>query len=285
VTEPFGPRRLTDILLEPVQVDDDLAALAGAIPRELAALAVPHTGGGSCRVTDHDVRTALSPARDLAAASPFTWNSRTARRSLGLAGVRALLSGEARNPSDGVRRAVAQAGGAHDGRYPTSSLDRWLSRLPPAGRAAVGSEAVTWATRLWTAVDWSAFPSPPIIGRDHWWDSPHSSLLALRGRAEVRTEAPGTAGGPLSVHLVVLGGARRPTARSELCVVGLVEALRAPRGLQPGRIVGWWPDSGHLVRVEMDGAALRQGTAAVSRALAVRGTDVTAVNRAEEAVA
>jgi hypothetical protein len=27
----------------------------------------------------------------------------------------------------------------------------------------------------------------PTIGRDHWWDSPHSSLLAIRSRAEVRS--------------------------------------------------------------------------------------------------
>ena len=35
-----------------------------------------------------------------------------------------------------------------------------------------------------------------------------------------------------------------------------LNATFAPRALPPGRIVGWWPDSGHLVKVEVDQLAL-----------------------------
>ncbi len=147
-------------------------------------------------------------------------------------------------------------------------MDRWLAGLPPAGRAAVQAAAVTWATRMWCALDWGAFEEPPTIGRDHWWDSPHSSLLALRSRAEVRSVARDAAGSPFSVHLVVLGGPRRSTVRSELSVAAMVEVLCSPRSLPPGRMVGWWPDSGHLVAVEIDRVALDEGVAAVGRTLA-----------------
>jgi hypothetical protein len=267
MTELFGSRRLTDALLQPLSGADDMASLIAPLPGLLAAAALQQPGGGSRRLTDHDIRMALATVPPAGTPSAFSWSARTARRALGLSAVRRLVSGQARTPDEGVRWAMAQAARGGDGRHPTSSMDRWLSTLTPAGRAAVGAEAITWATRLWSALEWGAFSSPPVIGRDHWWDSPHSSLLALRSRAEVRTELPCPDGAPRSVHLVVLTGPRRPTVRSELCVVGLVEALRSGRSAVPGRVVGWWPDSGHLVRVDIDPAALREGVAAVQRAL------------------
>ena len=133
--------------------------------------------------------------------------------------------------------------------------------LVPAGKAAVGAAAVTWATRLWTAVDWDALPTPLVIGRDHWWDSPQPPLLALRSRVEVRCP---------SAHLVVLTGARRDSARHELCLALLVEALRAADGSPPPPVVGWWPDSGHVMRVDPQPAMLDLGVAAVGAVLRAR---------------
>jgi hypothetical protein len=47
--------------------------------------------------------------------------------------------------------------------------------------------------------------------------------------------------------------------------------LCSPRSLPPGRMVGWWPDSGHLVTLEIDQRALNDGVAAVARTLAHTG--------------
>jgi hypothetical protein len=257
--------------LSPFTVEDRASvftAVAG-IPRTLADLAVPRPGGASFRLTDHDVRTALAGPEHSAHAAPFAWSARTARRLLGLSAVRSVVAGETRSPVEGARAAMADmVRSAQQGERPPSPLDRWLIGLPGAGRAVVQAEAVTWATRLWCALEWSAFEDPPVIGRDHWWDSPHSSLLAIRSRAEVRSVALDQEGRPFSTHLVVLGGPRRGTIRSELSVVALVEALRATPSLPPGRIVGWWPDSGHLVKVEVDHAAVTSGVEAVARTLA-----------------
>jgi hypothetical protein len=249
----------------------DRAAVREAVrsmPRVLADLAVPRPGGRARRVTDHDVRSALAPAT-LATITPFAWSSRTARRGLGLAAVRSLIAGEARSLTDGVRGATAGAiRSATEGPGPSVSMDRWLASLPTAALAAVEADAVTWATRLWCALDWSAFDELPTIGRDRWWDSPHSSLLAIRSRAEVRSISRESSGDLFSVHLVVLTGPRRVTVRSELSVVALVEALQAPSSLPPGRIVGWWPDSGHVFKVEVDHIALAEGVAAIAHTLA-----------------
>jgi hypothetical protein len=216
------------------------------------------------RLTDHHLRTSLSPLPTVE--SPFTWSAVTARRGLGLAAMRLLVSGDVRTPTDGVRAAMAQALRVHRGQRPTSSMDGWLAGLGPPARAAVAAEAVTWATRLWTALDWGALQAP-IIGQDRWWDSPHSSMLALRSRAEVRVSLPDEEGAPLGVHLVLLGGPRRASVRDELSVVALVEALRAPQAPPPGRVVGWWADSGRLVRVDVDGAVLQRGADVVAHVL------------------
>ncbi len=236
---------------------------------KLAGLAVRRAGAARFRVTDHEVRTAFAMdavADEPGHADPFAWSTGTARRSIGVAAVRLLAGGTARSPLEAVRSRLAESSRwVHEGSASATQLDRWVDGLPPAGRAAVGAAAVTWATRLWCALDWSSFPSVPVIGRDHWWDSPHSALLALRGRADVRTA---------QTHLVVLSGPRRDSVRAELALVTLVEALRRRGNDGPGRVVGWWPDSGHLVRLEPEPAALTLGAEAVELALGGAGTSL-----------
>jgi hypothetical protein len=166
--------------------------------------------------------------------------------------------------------------GVREGSRTASQLDRWLASLPAAGRSAVVAEAVTWATRLWCALDWPALGVAPVVGRDQWWDSPHSALLALRGRADIRTGV---------AHLVVLSGPRRDSVRAELALVALVDALRGggggagggaasargEGGAAPGRVVGWWPDSGRIVRVEPHPTVLTLAADAVGLVLAGPG--------------
>jgi hypothetical protein len=258
--------RLMEALTEPVPAVDAVAwrcAFEDA-KAKLAGLAVRRAGASRFRVTDHEVRTALHAESDDARPDePFAWSARTARRSVGVAAVRLLAAGAARSPLDAVRSRLTESSRwVHEGSSSATQLDRWVDGLSPAGRAAVGAEAVTWATRLWCALDWSSFSSPPEIGRDHWWDSPHSALLALRGRADVRADG---------AHLVVLSGPRRGSVRAELALVTLVESLRMRGDGGPGRVVGWWPDSGHLVRVEPEPASLTLGAEAVELALGGAG--------------
>jgi hypothetical protein len=254
---------LTGLLVAPLRPVDPVAwrAALDEATGVLAALAAARRGVGPLQLTDHDVRVAWSATEPATAASgtTFAWSARTARRVLGLAAVRSLVAGRSSTPSDAVRERVAQAVRlVRDGVEPISGMDRWLAGLGPAGRATAAAEAVTWATRLWCALDWSALDTRPIVGRDRWWDSPHSPLLALRSRAEVRAGHS---------HLVLLSGPRRASVHAELALVTLVEALRAPAVGRPGRVVGWWPDSGHTVRLEPEPHVLDLGVEAVARAL------------------
>jgi hypothetical protein len=254
---------LTDVLLAPVPAVDTPSWRTSLEEAKamLAGLAVRRAGAGPFRVTDYEIRVALSgEAGDGPGQPPFAWSARTARRALGLAAVRLLVTGRARSPVEAVQARLSESSRwVQEGSASVSQLDRWVAALPPAGRAAVGAEAITWATRLWCALDWPALGGPPTLGRDRWWDSPHSALLALRGRAEVRSER---------ANLVVLSGPRRDSVRAELSLVTLVESLRARSGAVPGRVVGWWPDSGHLVRVDPEPAVLTLGAEAVALVLA-----------------
>ena len=234
---------------------------------KLAGLAVRRAGAARFRVTDHEVRTALHhrqppiPATTSRSPGPPSRRGDPRRGRRPPAGRR-----DGALPLEAVRCRLAESSRwVREGSSSASQLDRWVDGLSPAGRAAVGAEAVTWATRLWCALDWSSFPSPPVVGRDHWWDSPHSALLALRGRADVRSD---------NAHLVVLSGPRRGSVRAELALVTLVESLRLRGDDVPGRVVGWWPDSGHLVRVEPEPAALTLGAEAVELALGGAGTSL-----------
>ncbi len=130
---------LTGTLLAPVTPDPSVPGALKRIPEILAALAVPRPGSGALRLTDHDVRMALNPSEAPALDTPFSWSARTARRALGLAAVRALVSGEVRSPTDGVRAAIARSTRVNEGQRPTSTMDRWLAGLSPAARA--GGEA------------------------------------------------------------------------------------------------------------------------------------------------
>jgi len=261
---------LTDALVAelPAQPAEPWRAALEDTRRSLAVLAARRRAGGPCRITDHEVRVALSgtPPRP-GPATPFAWSTRTVRRTLGLSAVRALASGQASAPVQAVRARVAEASTlVREGTAGTSSLDHWLAQLSPAGRAAAGAEAVTWATRLWCALDWGRLESP-VVGRDHWWDSPHSSLLALRSRAEVRTAA---------AHLVVLVGPRRDSVRAELALVTLVESLRARDGSPPRRVVGWWPESGHVVRLDPSPAVLALAVTGVAHAVGCKAAGCAA---------
>jgi hypothetical protein len=71
-------------------------------------------------------------------------------------------------------------------------------------------------------------------------------------------------------NLVVLSGPRRESVRAELALVALVEALRARADAAPApsRVVGWWPDSGHVVCLEPHPSVLTLAADSVAFVLA-----------------
>jgi hypothetical protein len=196
---------------------------------------------------------------------PFTWKPAYVRRSLGLAVVQACATGHFRAPAQAVAP-VADAAVEEWSRtgWRTFHWEPWLAGLAPGARAVVLADALTWATALWSALDWGAMPGATQIGGlDDQWVCPATRTLRLRARSELRVPlsgSPGDAhpGGP-SALVSVSSGCPGPGWSEELAYLALVAGLRSPSRPVPSRVLGLWPDAGFRGFVEIDRPVL-EGT-------------------------
>jgi hypothetical protein len=205
--------------------------------------------------------------------SSFRWTSRSARRPIGLAALRAGLDGRAATPADAVATVIADPSGPLGvGRAGPGSAADWIESLAPPARAVVACEATAWATRLWTAVDWGRLPPHRLVvgGPDRWWrwSGPSATWrVALRGRADVRVGMEPARDGLGGAHLVVLDGTPGAATRQALLLSALVDALSARREQEPApvppRVIGWWPECGKSWIVVVDARTLLAAADAV----------------------
>jgi hypothetical protein len=139
----------------------------------------------------------------------------------------------------------------------------WYAGLAAGGRAMVEAEAVTWATQLWTALEWERLAQALVGAGDDWWDCPGTRALTLHGRADVRVRAEGR-----PVLLTVGSGVPSSQWRGELGFPALVCAMARGERSVPARVVGWWPASGQVRILPVDAAALDEVATAVVGAVA-----------------
>jgi hypothetical protein len=246
----------------------DAAAIAARVDDGLgAAVAGRPAGSTRClRIGTYQLARPVAPsggAGRVGGEPPFRWTARTARRTIGVAAVRTLLS-DGGTPADAVRAVLAHPGAELCGSTPPpGSCAEWLAALTAAARALVGAEATTWATQLWTALDWERLaPSLPEVGApDRWWGWQGPVRVALRGRADVRLTRGGGA------HLLVLPGHPHPASRTALCLSALVDVLARGTAEAPRRVVGFWPDSGKAWAVAVDAGVLSTVAGAVGHAV------------------
>ncbi len=214
--------------------------------------AAGRSGARPClRVRAFDLVTAAGGGSS--AATPFRWTTRTARRRVGLAALRACLSEPGMVPAEAVALVVADpAAPSGPGPAGPGSCSDWLCSLSPPARAAVQAESTAWATAVWTSLEWDRVQPAPVVGApDRWWDWRGPVRVALQGRADVRVPGPGGA------HLVVLDGYPSAASRQALCFGPLVDALRSNGAATPARVVAWWPECGKAWVQQVDGAGLR----------------------------
>jgi len=283
-------RWLTDVLTAPAGrrvTVDQLTGLRARLEEALASLVSRTTGTAAIRVDAYALRSAAPGLRSGPGAIPFRWSPLRARRSIGIVAVRDCVEGRARTPAEGVAATVADlVAAARRGDAPAGSLAGWLVRLSGSGRAVVRAEAVTWATRLFGALEWERAGGRAAVGRrDQWWDCPLVHGVGLRGRADVRILAPtaqrdtpdgdgcgnGRRGGDGAVALfTMVGGRPGPTSPVELGLAALVSVLARPGDGGPARVVGWWPDCGRALVVPVDLTMLERTAAAVEAAVRAR---------------
>jgi hypothetical protein len=268
VAEAFGPARAR---LRGASPGAGPPKVPGAGPPKVALVRIGHYQVASSSWAP----SRIGRGRRGAGGSPsFRWTSRTARRSIGLAAVRAVLDGRASTPAEAVTLVMSDPGGPFGvGRAGPGSCADWMSALAPPARAIVAAEAASWATRLWSGVDWGRIDPEHLVvgGADRWWRwRDPSAEFAVRGRADVRVCAPAPVRGPRrGAHLVVLDGQPGVATRHALLLGALVDAVATPRAPTPspvpGRVVGWWPDCGKAWIVPVDARTLTIAAEAVVR--------------------
>lgn len=263
---------LTDELLDAVPLLDaaDLDALRRRAGAALAVLAERLPAGERLVLDGFRLRAALRRPESLARPEDaFSASPARCRRSVGLAAVERCLRRRAAGPSQAVASVLADgaedAAGGTGGEAPRAPWwAPWYAGLAPGARAVVAAEATTWATQLWTSLDWRRLPAPVVVGGpDDWWSLP-GRRISLRGRSEVRVRLEGRS------VLVVVGSALPDAAsRSELLFASLVPALAGAAGSAPGRVVGLWPAAGQVRVVPVDASALQEALDVVASVAAI----------------
>jgi hypothetical protein len=264
-------RGLTDALLAPATPPPPTHMVADACRTLRDGLAVASRGceGAAVRVDAFAIRTAGDPPRGEGRPedSPFRWTPRRARRTVGVRAAARVVHGRVRCPAQGAEGAVAalvedaRRGGARPG-----SLGEWLGTAPPAVVGAVLAESTAWATHLVTAIEWDRVGgSVEVGGPDRWWDLGGRPTIGLRGRVDVRLSGPTsrTPGSDRQSLLTLVNGRPGPASRIELGLAALVDVLRHPSGPAPARVVGWWPECGRALVLDV-GEELLTSTAAAA---------------------
>lgn len=189
---------------------------------------------------------------------PFEWKPSFVRRSLGLAAIDACLDHFFGGPAAAVGPVVdAAVAEWHRTGWRTFHWEPWLANLGGAARAAVLAEAATWATAVWTSVDWVRLPVRPRLGGpDDRWSCPTAPGVQLVARSEMRvTLDSGTAANGTTRTATALvsisGGTPRPGWESELGYLAMVGRLGPSGGACPVRVVGLWPEAGEHRVVEV----------------------------------
>jgi hypothetical protein len=180
---------------------------------------------------------------------PFAWKPAFVRRSLGLAALEACAAGRFRTPGEAVGPvAMDSVARWEETGWRNYHWEPWFAGLAPGARAMVLADAVSWATSLWSSLDWEVIgPRAQIGGVDDQWNCPAPHPVRLKGRSEL--------GVPLGAGAVALvsvsGGTPGESWAEELAFLALVAALRRPSRPVPARVLGLWPDAGARHQVEI----------------------------------
>ncbi len=281
------------LVAPPAEVVDDAvrSRLADQLSARMAAHAQHLDPATSVEINSSLFRQARYRPDSLSAGpEPFVWKPVFARRSLGLAVIRACVSGRFRSPAEAVAEVADEAvvEWTRTGQR-TFHWEPWLAGLAPGARAVVLAEAVTWATSLWSSLDWSLLPvATQVGGPDDAWVCPLHRTIRLKGRCELRLPlrtGPG-ASGPArlsdspSALVSVSGGHPRMAWQEELGFAALVASLRSPSRPAPARVAGLWPDAGIFRVVDIDEPLL---TATARRVAATVAAVISALGAREAA--
>ncbi|HZU79924.1 MAG TPA: hypothetical protein VE991_08400 [Acidimicrobiales bacterium] len=255
---------VTEELLSPVpDLDDDaVRRCREGLVAELGKLAEELPAGRRLILDLHRFELARRhPDRCVPEDEPFAISAARCRRAVGAAAVERCVRRRAPGPSHAVADVLA-AGAEDAALVQVGRVQRapwwasWYAGLGAGGQAVVAAEATTWATQLWTALDWGRLEQPVVGGHDDWFDLPGGRGITVRGRVDVRCRL-----GARSALVVVRPGMPEGDARADLGFVALASVLAGRGRTTPGRVMGLWPACGQVRYVAVEESTLATAAA------------------------
>jgi hypothetical protein len=236
---------LTDLLLSPPGPEVTAAELGRAKERVVIGLAEAFRSARTppgLRIDAYQLQLALSAPDKLDGADrSFAPTPATCRRAIGIAAISHCLRDVALPPAQAVGEVLADSGEPTSGSEWRAWWVEWFRRLPEGAKAVVQAEATTWATQLYSALEWSRFEPQAVVGRDYRWDCTRSPRVRLHAKVDVQVQAQGR-----PVLFLVPTGIPGPHWSAALALSALVAGLVRGVGSVPARVVGMWPASGQL---------------------------------------
>jgi hypothetical protein len=235
----------------------ELNELVREAPVEPAQLTDVHRASLSTRfravsVPGHRRLDAWGVERAGRSGNAFRWSPSTARRVLGNASLRRMLT-QPLSVRDAVRDELGdQMLRATSGYARTGSLSHWLASAPHPVIGLVTAEAVNWATQLQEISQWLETPWE-VPASDAYYDVA-TARTTLRARRDlvVRNDERRTV---VRVRSGSPGKSAGPGLRADLTI----EALADHDGVAPVRYIGLWPEAGVCLSVDGTMSDLRSG--------------------------
>jgi hypothetical protein len=246
---------LTDVLLSspgPGIGQADIARAANRLRKELPVISSCLDESTTLRIDAYHLPIALeAPERLVGAEKAFSPSPSSCRRAIGISAMAQCLRDPTLAPARAVSEVLDLALRSSDESPRRLWWEEWFRRIAPGARAVVQAEAVTWATQLHGALEWSRFDPPARVGGDYRWTLPGSPRLTIHAKIDVYC----------SVHerpvvFSMLTGLPGPQWSSALSLTALTAAMVQGSKAVPARVVGMWPASGQVRILEVDGGTL-----------------------------
>jgi len=235
---------ITDVLLSPpgpVVTQHEVEGARSLLIRELRDLHRSMPGTSPFRIDSYRLQLALRSPQQLSSLDcSFSPSPASCRRAIGTEAVSLCVREPGVSPAQAVAE-VLNSTIAYPDDAERSWWREWFLRIPPGARAVVQSEAVTWATQLFGALEWSRLQPNVRVGNDFRWECPGARGVTVHAKIDVRVLVDNR-----PVFFLVPTGTPGPHWSAALSLAALGAALAGGAESLPARVVGLWPASGQV---------------------------------------
>jgi hypothetical protein len=254
---------LTDLILSPAcgePGENELTRAKERVVSELERISFGLKRGMSLRINQFRLEKVLESPSRVRGDEPFSPSPAACRRAIGTAAIARCLNEPGGTPSRAVSDVLDMASRRVEP-YDFCWWGDWFSRLPFGARGVVQAEAVTWATQLHGALDWTRFESVPETGIDYRFESPTRRPILIHSKIDIRVQVD-----QKPVFFLLPTGVAGKHWNDGFLLAVLAAALCGGITAVPTRVVGLWPSSGQVRVLEVESGTIERAADVVCEA-------------------